>query len=57
MLIIFFDMKGNVNKEFIMAAPSKFRTLLWHFMVKMCKDFTPNFGDKTEATLNCNYPR
>jgi hypothetical protein len=28
MLIIFFDMKGNVNKEFIMAAPSKFRTLL-----------------------------
>jgi hypothetical protein len=33
MLIIFFDIKGIIQKEFVLA-------------VKMCEDFAPNFGDK-----------
>jgi hypothetical protein len=38
MLIIFFDFKGIVNKEFALSGQT--------LSVKMCEDFTPNFGNK-----------
>jgi hypothetical protein len=37
MLIIFFDIKGIVHKEFVLTGGG---------CVKMCKDFIPNFGGK-----------
>jgi hypothetical protein len=52
MLIIFFDVKGIVHKEFVLAAkqaiPHTTVTIYGNF-VKMCGEFAPNFGDKRTA--------
>jgi hypothetical protein len=49
MLIIFFDIKAIVHKEFVLAG----QTVIPHTNVtfygdcmKMCEDFAPNFGNK-----------
>jgi hypothetical protein len=48
MLIIFFDIKGKVHKEFILAGKSILHTTVTFYgeCVKMCKDIAPNFGNK-----------
>jgi hypothetical protein len=42
MIIIFFDIKQIVHKEFVLAG----QTMFYGKCVKMCEDFAPNFGDK-----------
>jgi hypothetical protein len=49
MLIIFCDIKGNVHKEFILAGQtvsSAYYCDVYGDCMKMCEDFTPNFGNK-----------
>jgi hypothetical protein len=49
MLIIFFDIKGIVHKEFVRAAKQSISHATVKFYgecVKMCEDFSLNFGDK-----------
>jgi hypothetical protein len=49
MLIIFFDIKGIVHKEFVLAGQtvnSAYNCDVFGDCVKMCKDFTPDYGDK-----------
>jgi hypothetical protein len=47
MIVIFFDIKGIVHKEFIPAGQTVPHTIVTFYgdCVKMCEDFTPNFGD------------
>jgi hypothetical protein len=49
MLAIFLDIKGIVHKEFVLAGqtvnPAYYLTF-YRDCVKMCEDFTPNFGDE-----------
>jgi hypothetical protein len=47
-LIIFFDIKGVVQKEFVLAGQSIQHTNVTFYgnCVKMCEDFAPNFGNK-----------
>jgi hypothetical protein len=48
MLIIFFDVKGIVHKEFVLADQTV--NSAYNFYgdcVKTCEDSAPNFGDKT----------
>jgi hypothetical protein len=48
MLIIFFDIKGIVYKEFILVGQSVLHTTAKFYgdCMKMCEGFAPNFGDK-----------
>jgi hypothetical protein len=48
MLIIFFDAKGIVQKEFVLVGQSIMHTIVTFYSnyVKAGKDFDPNFGDK-----------
>jgi hypothetical protein len=47
MLFIFFDIKGTVHKEFVLAGQSLPHTTVTFYgdCMKMCKDFTLNFVD------------
>jgi hypothetical protein len=47
MLIIFFDIKGIVHKEFVLAGQTV-NTIVTFYVdcMEMCEDFTPKFGDK-----------
>jgi hypothetical protein len=51
MLIIFFDAKGIVHKEFVLVGQSILHTIATFYIncVKMYKDFDPNFGEKQLA--------
>jgi hypothetical protein len=44
MLIIFFDIRGIVHKEFVLAGQSILHTTVMFYgnCMKMCEDFTPN---------------
>jgi hypothetical protein len=48
MLIIFFDIKGTVHKEFVLAdqTVNPHTTVTYSDCLKMSEDFAPNFGDK-----------
>jgi hypothetical protein len=49
MLITFYDIKGIVHKEFILAGQiiNPHTTVTFYGdCIKMCEDFTPNFGNK-----------
>jgi hypothetical protein len=48
MLIIFFDIKGIVHKEFVLADQSILDTTVTFYSdcMKMCEDFDLNFGNK-----------
>jgi hypothetical protein len=48
MLIIIFDIKGIVPKEFVMAGQAVPHTTVSFYgdCVNMCEDFGPDFGDK-----------
>jgi hypothetical protein len=60
MLIIFFDIKRIVHKEFVLADQQSIRHTTVTFYddcMKMCKDFGPNFGDKrTGCSFTTKYP-
>jgi hypothetical protein len=45
MVIIFFDIKGIVHKEFVLAGQT-FISAYYCDCVNMFGDFAPNFGDK-----------
>jgi hypothetical protein len=48
-LIIFFDIKRIVHKEFVLAGQQSIPhtiVTIYGNSVKMCEDFAPNFGDK-----------
>jgi hypothetical protein len=47
MLIIFFNNKGFVHKEFVQAGQAAI--MFYGDCMKMSKDFTQNFGDKRTA--------
>jgi hypothetical protein len=49
MLIIFFDIKGIVHKEFVLIGQTVPHTIVRFYgdCMKMCEDFTPNFSVKT----------
>jgi hypothetical protein len=49
MLVIFFDIKGIVHKQFVQAGQAVNSAYYWDFhgdWMKMCEDFAPNFGDE-----------
>jgi hypothetical protein len=48
MFIIFFDIKGVVPKEFVLAGQIVPHTTVSFYCgrVKICEDFAPDFGDK-----------
>jgi hypothetical protein len=48
MLIIFFGINGIVHKEFVMVGQTVPHTTVTFYddCMKMCDDFSPNFGDK-----------
>jgi hypothetical protein len=49
MLIIFFDIKGIVHKEFVLAGERSYSTYYCDFYgdcMKMCEEFTLNIGDE-----------
>jgi hypothetical protein len=49
MLIVFFDIMGIVHKEFVLAGltfNSACCSTLYGDCVKMCEDFSSNFGEK-----------
>jgi hypothetical protein len=47
MLIIFFDIKEIVHKEFVLAGQTINTTVAFYDdCVEMCENFAPNFGDK-----------
>jgi hypothetical protein len=54
-LIILFDIKGIVHKEFILVSQTVNFAYSCDFCgdcVKMCEDFAPNFGDKELAVAS-----
>jgi hypothetical protein len=55
MLIIFFDIKRIVQREFILAGKQSIlhtTVTVYGDCVKMCEDFPPNFGDKELAVAS-----
>jgi hypothetical protein len=55
MFIIFFDIKLTVHKEFVLAGQtvtSAYYCDVYGDCVKMCEDFTLNFGDKELAVAS-----
>jgi hypothetical protein len=57
MLIIFSDIRGFAHKELISSWHSKqpiphISMMLYGDCMKMCKDFFPNFGDRTNSLLH-----
>jgi hypothetical protein len=55
MLIIFFDIKGIVHKEFVLAGQTVYLTFYGNW-VKLCKDFVLNFGGKNWLLHHDNTP-
>jgi hypothetical protein len=59
MLIIFFDIKGIVQKEFVLAGQQSVQhptAMFYGDCVKMYKYFTPNFGYKrTGCCMTMHY--
>jgi hypothetical protein len=54
MLIIFFDIKGIVHKEFLLAGQTVNSAYYCYFYgdcVKMCEDFALNFGTTKELAV------
>jgi hypothetical protein len=59
MLINFCDMKGIVQKEFILSGKtvnSATTVKLYEYCVQVCEDFAPNFGDKYWLLHHDNAP-
>jgi hypothetical protein len=50
MLIIFFDIKEIVHKEFVLAAQTVNSS--YYCNMKMCEDFAPDFGNKKLAVVS-----
>jgi hypothetical protein len=51
MIIIFFDTKGIVHKEFIQTGHTV-HSAYYSDCIKMCKDFALNFGDEELAVAS-----